>query len=204
VRQPDTCGPAVVPDRLKFIVGGGFGAGKTTFIGAVSEIVPLRTEELLTEAGRTVDRLDGVRLKNTTTVAVDFGRITFPSPHDVQLLLFGTPGQERFGPFWPALTSGAAGAVVLVDTRRLEDSFPAIGFFEGRGLPFVVAVNEFAEAAHQYEVPEVRDALDLPSYVPVMLCDARRGDSSAGVLKTLTTYAVSCLTPGQPVPGASR
>ncbi|MGY3676599.1 GTP-binding protein [Streptomyces sp. TE33382] len=198
--QPETDEPV----RLKLVVAGGFGAGKTTFVGAVSEIAPLRTEEVLTEAGRMVDSLDGVRDKTTTTVAMDFGRITFPAPYGVQVLLFGTPGQDRFLSFWEDLASGALGAVVLVDTRRLQDSFTAVGFFEKERLPFVVAVNEFDGAPHRYEPDEVRDALELPGHVPVLLCDARLRGSCADVLITLTEHALSRALPPQPVSGAHR
>ncbi|MFJ2629214.1 GTP-binding protein [Streptomyces sp. NPDC087532] len=189
MQQPELDAPAVVPETLKLVVAGGFGVGKTTFVGAVSEIPPLRTEELLTEAGSGTDSLEGVQSKTTTTVAMDFGRITFPGPEPLQLLLFGTPGQDRFQMFWPGLTAGAIGAVVLVDTRRLQDSFTALGHFEERGLPFVVAVNEFDDT-HRYEPAEVRDALELSSDVPVMPCDARLADSCAGVLMTVTHYAL--------------
>ncbi|MFE3945892.1 ATP/GTP-binding protein [Streptomyces sp. NPDC059118] len=202
MQQHDVHGAAVVPVRLKLVVAGGFGAGKTTFVRAVSEIPPLSTEELLTEASSSVDSLSGVRLKKTTTVAMDFGRITFPAPDNVQLLLFGTPGQDRFHVVWEDLASGALGAVVLVDTRRLEDSFTTVGFFEQKRLPFVVAVNEFDTAPHRYKPEEVRNALDLPTEIPVLLCDARASHSCADVLITLTTYALSMIT--QPVLGASR
>ncbi|MCZ1011184.1 GTP-binding protein [Streptomyces lydicus] len=177
---------AVEPVTLKILVAGGFGVGKTTLVGAVSEIKPLRTEERLTEAGRPLDDLDGVESKTTTTVAMDFGRITV---HDeLVLYLFGTPGQDRFWFLWDELARGALGAVVLADTRRLADSFAAIDYFERRGLPFTVAVNCF-DGADRYPPESVRDALDLDPQVPVMLCDARRKDSARDVLISVVEHA---------------
>ncbi|MFE3887422.1 ATP/GTP-binding protein [Streptomyces lydicus] len=177
---------AVEPVTLKILVAGGFGVGKTTLVGAVSEIKPLRTEERLTEAGRPLDDLDGVESKTTTTVAMDFGRITV---HDeLVLYLFGTPGQDRFWFLWDELARGALGAVVLADTRRLADSFAAIDYFERRGLPFTVAVNCF-DGADRYPPESVRDALDLDPQVPVVLCDARRKDSARDVLISVVEHA---------------
>ncbi|MGW2590315.1 GTP-binding protein [Streptomyces sp. NPDC001515] len=182
---------------LKIVIAGGFGVGKTTAVGAVSEIKPLRTDEYLTEAGTNVDRLEGVPAKETTTVAFDFGRLSLPeAPVPLQLFLFGTPGQERFVDLWDDLTRGAVGAVVLVDTRRLDTSFPAIGFFEDLGLPFVVGINEF-EGAHRYDPAEVRRALKLPADVPVVTCDARNPVHVAGVLLTLVHHALEH-APAQP------
>ncbi|MFI0713638.1 GTP-binding protein [Streptomyces inhibens] len=178
---------AVEPVTLKILVAGGFGVGKTTLVGAVSEIKPLRTEERLTEAGRPVDDLDGVEAKTTTTVAMDFGRITV-NDHLV-LYLFGTPGQDRFWFLWDELALGALGAVVLADTRRLADSFAAIDYFERRGLPFTVAVNCF-DGADRYPPESVREALDLDSQVPVMLCDARHKDSARDVLISVVEHAM--------------
>jgi signal recognition particle receptor subunit beta len=166
-------------------VSGGFGAGKTTFVGAVSEIPPLSTEELLTTAGAATDRLDGVEHKTRTTVAMDFGRITLDT--EQVLYLFGTPGQERYWFLWNEFCRGALGAVVLADTRRLEDSFPAVDFFERQGLGFVVAVNEF-EGAHRYEPEEIRDALDLGPRTPVVPCDARIASSGIRTLLTLVDH----------------
>ncbi|MGY5128379.1 GTP-binding protein [Streptomyces nigrescens] len=178
---------AVEPVTLKILVAGGFGVGKTTLVGAVSEIKPLRTEERLTEAGRPVDDLDGVEAKTTTTVAMDFGRITVHE--ELVLYLFGTPGQDRFWFLWDELARGALGAVVLADTRRLADSFAAIDYFERRGLPFTVAVNCF-DGADRYPPQAVRDALDLDPQVPVMLCDARLKDSARDVLISVVEHAM--------------
>src|ERR1041384_4552729 len=157
-----------VPVAVKIVVAGGFGAGKTTLVGSVSEITPLRTEELLTAAGEEIDDIVGVEGKNTTTVALDFGRITINT--ELVLYLFGTPGQDRFWFMWDELASGAIGAVVLVDTRRLETGFAAIDFFERRQIPFVVAVNCF-DGSYSYTEAEVRHALDVGDAVPLVLCD---------------------------------
>ena len=172
---------------VKILVAGGFGVGKTTMVGSVSEIAPLRTEELLTELSEDVDDLSGVEHKTTTTVAMDFGRITI-NRHLV-LYLFGTPGQDRFWFMWNELAAGAIGAVVLADTRRLDSSFASVDFFERRGIPFVIAVNCF-DGAQLYTVPEVRAALDADS-VPVVLCDVRKRESSKEVLIALTEHVLS-------------
>ncbi|GAB7035015.1 ATP/GTP-binding protein [Streptomyces sp. NPDC021749] len=185
VRRQQTA--AADPVTLKILVAGGFGVGKTTLVGAVSEIKPLRTEERLTEAGRPVDDLHGVETKSTTTVAMDFGRITVND--GLVLYLFGTPGQDRFWFLWDELARGALGAVVLADTRRLADSFSAIDYFERRGLPFTVAVNCF-DGADRYPPEAVRDALDLDPEVPVMLCDARVRDSARDVLVAVVEHAM--------------
>ncbi len=180
--------PPVEPVTLKILVAGGFGVGKTTLVGAVSEIRPLRTEELLTEAGRPVDDVSGVEAKNTTTVAMDFGRITLRE--DLVLYLFGMPGQERFWFMWDELSEGALGATVLADTRRLEDCFAAIDYFERRSIPFVVGVNCF-EGADRYPPEDVRQALDLDDHVPLLMCDARDRESVKEVLVGVVRHAMT-------------
>ncbi|KAB2339332.1 GTP-binding protein [Actinomadura rudentiformis] len=177
-------GPRVA---LKILVAGGFGVGKTTLVGAVSEIRPLRTEEALTDVSVGIDDLEGVAAKRTTTVAMDFGRITLRD--GVAIYLFGTPGQERFWFMWNELSRGALGAVVLADTRRLTASFASIDYFEEKGTPFVVAVNCFDDA-DRYESNEIRGALDIDPHVPVILCDARRADSAKKVLVGLVEHAL--------------
>ncbi|MFG2873379.1 ATP/GTP-binding protein [Streptomyces sp. NPDC048338] len=179
--------PLVEPVTLKILVAGGFGVGKTTLVGAVSEIRPLRTEEILSEAGRPVDDLHGVENKSTTTVAMDFGRITLRE--DLVLYLFGTPGQDRFWFLWDELAQGALGAVVLADTRRLEDSFAAIDYFERRGIPFTVAVNCF-EGAQRFPAESVRGALDLDPEVELLMCDARDRESVKNVLVAVVEHAM--------------
>ncbi|NIH88372.1 GTP-binding protein [Amycolatopsis granulosa] len=184
----------VIPTPVKIVIAGGFGAGKTTMVASVSEIVPLSTEEVMTEASTEVDDLTGVERKTTTTVALDFGRITI-SPQTV-LYLFGTPGQDRFWFMWDELAVGAIGTVVLVDTRRLDSSFAAIDFFERRKIPFIVAVNCFDDA-DEYEEAEIRQALAIAPGVPVMFFDARSRESSKLALIRLVRYAMSRL-PAEP------
>ncbi|WP_158841951.1 GTP-binding protein [Saccharothrix deserti] len=183
-------GELLVPTPVKIVIAGGFGTGKTTMVNSVSEIPPLHTEELLTEAGVGVDDVLGLESKETTTVALDFGRITI-SP-EVVLYLFGTPGQNRFWFMWDELAFGAIGAVILVDTRRLDSSFPSIDFFERRGIPFIIAVNCF-EGAHNYEVEEVRRALDVDAAIPLVLCDARDRESAKTVLVSLIQHTMDRL-----------
>ncbi|WP_030790631.1 GTP-binding protein [Streptomyces sp. NRRL S-920] len=175
------------PIATKIVVAGGFGVGKTTLVTAVSEITPLQTEALMTQASADTDDLSGTPGKTTTTVAMDFGRITLDD--DLVLYLFGTPGQQRFWFMWDDLVRGAIGAVVLADTRRLSDCFPALDYFESCGLPYIVAVNHF-DGSEKFEVPDVREALTVPPHIPVLIMDARQRISVIESLLALVGHAL--------------
>ncbi|WP_327353454.1 GTP-binding protein [Streptomyces sp. NBC_01304] len=175
------------PVATKIVVAGGFGVGKTTLVSSVSEITPLQTEALMTQASEETDDLSATPDKATTTVAMDFGRITLDD--DLVLYLFGTPGQQRFWFMWDDLVRGAIGAVVLADTRRLDDCFPALDYFESCGLPYVVGVNHF-EGTEEFEVADVREALTIPDRIPVVIMDARRRFTVLETLLALVAHAL--------------
>jgi signal recognition particle receptor subunit beta len=187
--DPAKVDPGSLPPyrAVKILLAGGFGVGKTTLVGAVSEIKPLRTEEFISASSLRIDSTTGVEAKTTTTVAMDFGRISLR--RDLVLYLFGTPGQQRFWFMWDELAIGALGAVVLADTRRLADSFPAIDYFERRQIPFIVALNCF-DGSRRYELEEVRVALDTEPGHPIVRCDARSRSSVKQVLITLVEHVL--------------
>ncbi|MGW1723601.1 GTP-binding protein [Streptomyces sp. NPDC002306] len=180
--------PDTARDLVKILVAGPFGVGKTTLIDSVSEIRPLHTEEHLTEASAQVDDLDGVREKATTTVAIDFGRISLPG--GVVLYLFGTPGQERFRSLWKDIAYGALGALVLVDSRRIDASFDVLGLVEETGLPYAVAFNTFPDAPRHHTPEQLRAALDLEPSTPMVTCDARDANSSIDALLALVEHLI--------------